>query len=55
MSNRDFSDHVGRGIGRPLLEITDDDVDAMIRDNMKSALYGMQVVRRSRTWCATQP
>jgi NADP-dependent 3-hydroxy acid dehydrogenase YdfG len=36
--------NVGRGIGRPLLEITDDDVDAMIRDNMKSALYGMQVV-----------
>lgn len=36
--------NVGRGIGRPLLEITDDDVDAMIRDNVKSALYGMQVV-----------
>jgi NADP-dependent 3-hydroxy acid dehydrogenase YdfG len=36
--------NVGRGIGRRLLEITDEDVDAMIRDNMKSALYGMQVV-----------
>ena len=36
--------NAGRGIGRPLLEITDDDVDTMIRDNMKSALYGMQVV-----------
>ncbi|MFV8753830.1 SDR family NAD(P)-dependent oxidoreductase [Nannocystaceae bacterium ST9] len=36
--------NVGRGIGRALLEITDEDVDAMIRDNMKSALYGMQVV-----------
>lgn len=36
--------NVGRGIGRPLLEITDEDVDAMIRDNMKSVLYGMQVV-----------
>lgn len=36
--------NVGRGIGRPLLEITDDDVDTMIRDNMKSTLYGMQVV-----------
>lgn len=36
--------NVGRGIDRPLLEITDDDVDAMIRDNLKSALYGMQVV-----------
>jgi NAD(P)-dependent dehydrogenase (short-subunit alcohol dehydrogenase family) len=36
--------NVGRGIGRPLLEITDEDVDAMIGDNMKSALYGMQIV-----------
>ena len=36
--------NVGRGIGRPLLEISDDDVDSMIRDNMKSVLYGMQVV-----------
>lgn len=36
--------NVGRGIGRALLEITDDDVDTMIRDNLKSALYGMQVV-----------
>lgn len=36
--------NVGRGIGRSLLEITDDDVDAMIRDNMKSVLYGMQIV-----------
>ena len=35
---------MGRGIGRPLLEITDEDLDAMIRDNVKSALYGMQVV-----------
>jgi NAD(P)-dependent dehydrogenase (short-subunit alcohol dehydrogenase family) len=36
--------NVGRGIGRPLLEISDEDVDTMIADNMKSALYGMQVV-----------
>lgn len=36
--------NVGRGIGRALLEISDDDVDTMIRDNMKSVLYGMQVV-----------
>lgn len=36
--------NVGRGIGRPLLEITDEDLEAMIRDNVKSALYGMQVV-----------
>ena len=36
--------NVGRGIGRALLDITDDDLDAMVRDNVKSALYGMQVV-----------
>ncbi len=36
--------NVGRGIGRPLLEITDDDLDSMIRDNLKSALYGMQTI-----------
>ncbi len=36
--------NVGRGIGRALLEITDADVDTMIGDNLKSALYGMQVV-----------
>jgi NAD(P)-dependent dehydrogenase (short-subunit alcohol dehydrogenase family) len=36
--------NVGRGIGRPLLEITDEDIDTMIGDNLKSALYGMQVV-----------
>ncbi len=36
--------NVGRGIGRNLLDITDDDVDAMMRDNLKSVLYGMQVV-----------
>lgn len=35
--------NVGRGIGRPLLEITDEDVDSMIQTNLKSALYGMQV------------
>ena len=36
--------NVGRGIGRALLEITDEDVDTMIADNVKSTLYGMQVV-----------
>ena len=25
-------------------QLTDDDVDAMVRDNLKSALYGMQAV-----------
>ena len=36
--------NVGRGITRPLLELSDDDVDAMITDNLKSALYGMQTI-----------
>ncbi|HEY6460298.1 MAG TPA: SDR family oxidoreductase [Polyangiaceae bacterium] len=36
--------NAGRGITRPLLDLTDDDVDAMIRDNVKSALYGMQAI-----------
>lgn len=36
--------NVGRGIGRGLLDLTDDDVDTMMADNMKSALYGMQIV-----------
>ena len=36
--------NAGRGISRDLLQLTDDDVDTMVRDNLKSALYGMQVV-----------
>jgi NAD(P)-dependent dehydrogenase (short-subunit alcohol dehydrogenase family) len=36
--------NVGRGIGRALLALTDEDLDAMIADNVKSALYGMKVV-----------
>jgi NADP-dependent 3-hydroxy acid dehydrogenase YdfG len=36
--------NAGRGISRSVLELTDDDVDAMIRDNVKSSLYGMQAV-----------
>jgi NAD(P)-dependent dehydrogenase (short-subunit alcohol dehydrogenase family) len=36
--------NAGRGISKPLSALTDDDVDAMIRDNVKSALYGMQAV-----------
>ena len=36
--------NAGRGITRPILELTDDDVDAMVRDNLKSVLYGMQVI-----------
>ena len=36
--------NAGRGITRNILELTDDDVDAMVRDNVKSVLYGMQAV-----------
>ena len=34
--------NVGRGISRPATTLTDDDIDEMIRVNVKSALYGMQ-------------
>jgi len=34
--------NAGRGIARPVLELTDEDVDEMIALNLKSALYGMQ-------------
>lgn len=36
--------NVGRGITRPAAELTDDDIDEMMRVNVKSALYGMQAV-----------
>lgn len=36
--------NVGRGITRPVLELTDDDLDAMLAVNVKSALYGIQAV-----------
>ncbi len=36
--------NAGRGISRHVLELSDDDVDEMIRDNVKSVLYGMQVI-----------
>ncbi len=36
--------NAGRGISRSVLDLTDDDVDAMIATNVKSALYGMQAV-----------
>ena len=36
--------NAGRGISRPVAETTDDDLDAMWRDNMKSVLYGIQAV-----------
>ena len=36
--------NAGRGITRPVSELTDDDLDDMMRVNVKSALYGMQTV-----------
>ena len=36
--------NVGRGISRPPSQLTDDDIDAMITSNVKTALYGMQEV-----------
>lgn len=34
--------NAGRGISRPVLELTDEDVDEMMTVNVKSALYGVQ-------------
>lgn len=36
--------NVGQGISRPPSQLTDDDVDEVMRLNVKSALYGMQEV-----------
>lgn len=36
--------NVGRGITRPALELSDDDLDQMMLVNVKTALYGMQAV-----------
>src|SRR5215471_2803238 len=36
--------NAGRGITRPPSELTDEDVDDMMRVNVKSELYGMQEV-----------
>jgi short-subunit dehydrogenase len=36
--------NAGKGILRPVLELTDEDVDEMIAVNVKSALYGMQAI-----------
>lgn len=36
--------NVGRGISRRASEITDDDIDEMMRINVKTALYGMQEI-----------
>jgi short-subunit dehydrogenase len=36
--------NAGRGITRRVLDLTDQDVDTMMADNVKSALYGMQAI-----------
>jgi NAD(P)-dependent dehydrogenase (short-subunit alcohol dehydrogenase family) len=36
--------NAGRGISRPALEITDEELDLMMAVNVKSALYGMQAI-----------
>jgi NAD(P)-dependent dehydrogenase (short-subunit alcohol dehydrogenase family) len=36
--------NAGRGISRPVSQLTDEDIDDMILVNVKSALYGMQTV-----------
>jgi NAD(P)-dependent dehydrogenase (short-subunit alcohol dehydrogenase family) len=36
--------NAGRGISKVFEQLTDEDLDAMMRDNLKSALYGMQTV-----------
>jgi len=36
--------NVGRGITRKVLDLTDDDVDEIVDVNLKSVLYGMQVI-----------
>jgi short-subunit dehydrogenase len=36
--------NAGRGITRPVLELTDEELDDMIAVNVKSALYGMQAI-----------
>jgi NADP-dependent 3-hydroxy acid dehydrogenase YdfG len=36
--------NAGRGIARPVLELTDEDIDEMMAVNLKSAVYGMQTI-----------
>ncbi len=36
--------NVGRGIGRTVLQLSDEDFDEMIEVNLKSAFYGMQAI-----------
>lgn len=39
-----FVANAGRGITRPVSQLTDDDVDDMMTTNLKSVLYGIQAV-----------
>ena len=36
--------NAGRGISRPVAELTDEDLDEMMRVNVKSVLYGVQAI-----------
>src|SRR5215211_3564733 len=36
--------NAGRGISKPALDLTDEELDLMITVNVKSALYGMQAI-----------
>lgn len=36
--------NAGRGISRAIMDLSDDDIDTMVRDNVKSSLYGMQAI-----------
>ncbi len=36
--------NAGQGINKPVLALTDEDLDAMIDANLRSALYGMQAI-----------
>jgi len=36
--------NAGQGIGKKVMELTDDDLDKMLAVNLKSVLYGMQAV-----------
>jgi len=36
--------NAGRGITKPVLELTDEELDSMMSVNVKSALYGMQAI-----------
>ena len=36
--------NAGRGVSKLVAKLTDDEFDSAMRDNVKSALYGMQTV-----------